>query len=73
MGEHATTPAESAHDKSDERDELRTIAFRMREIQRLLRARVVQENRRLEAEGLEPVTDSEFSLATEEPGAHVRE
>lgn len=46
--------------RSNERDELRTIAFRLREIQRLLGARVEQENRRLEAEGVEPVTDHGF-------------
>ena len=40
--------------------ELRTIAFRMRELQRLLGMRVEQENRRLEAEGLEPVTRPRF-------------
>lgn len=45
---------------SDERDELRTISFRLREIQRLLGARVTQENRRLEAAGIEPVTDHDF-------------
>lgn len=45
---------------SDERDELRTVAFRLREIQRLLGARVEQENRRLAAEGLEPVTHHRF-------------
>lgn len=43
-----------------ERDELRTMAFRMREIQRLLSMRVEQENRRLEAEGIEPVDGQEF-------------
>ena len=45
---------------SNEREELRTIAFRLREIQRLLGARVEQENRRLAAEGIEPVTDHGF-------------
>lgn len=47
--------------RTDERDELRTLAFRMREIQRLLAMRVEQENRRLESEGLEPVTEAAFS------------
>lgn len=42
--------------ESDTRDELRTIGFRLREIQRLLGARVEQENRRLEAAGLDPVS-----------------
>ncbi len=46
--------------ETSERDELRTIAFRMREIQRLLSARVEQENRRLEAEGIEPVHTARF-------------
>lgn len=45
----------SQHRESSERDELRTMAFRMREIQRLLSVRVEQENRRLEADGIEPV------------------
>lgn len=45
---------------SNERDELRTIGFRLREIQRLLGARVEQENRRLEADGIDPVTDHGF-------------
>ena len=40
-------------------EELRTIGFRLREIQRLLAVRVEQENRWLEAEGLEPMTDSD--------------
>ncbi|MFB6186853.1 MAG: hypothetical protein ABEI86_08315 [Halobacteriaceae archaeon] len=43
-----------------QRDELRTISFRMREIQRLLSIRVEQENRKLEAEGIEPVTEDKF-------------
>lgn len=46
--------------ETSERDELRTIAFRIREIQRLLSARVEQENRRLEAEGIEPVSNAGF-------------
>jgi len=57
--------SETAHDgarenRSDDSDELRTIGFRMREIQRMLAARVEQENRRLEADGLEPVEDPRF-------------
>lgn len=39
---------------------LETMAARMREIQRLIGMRVEQENRRLEAEGLEPVTRPRF-------------
>jgi len=42
------------------REELRTIAFRLREIQRLMAMRTEQENRRLEAEGHEPVTDPDL-------------
>lgn len=38
-------------------DELRTVGFRLREIQRLLSMRVEQENRRLEAQGIDPVTE----------------
>jgi hypothetical protein len=44
-------------EKTTTRDEVRTIAFRLREIQRLLSTRVAQENRRLEADGLDPVTE----------------
>ncbi|MFC3958726.1 hypothetical protein [Halovivax cerinus] len=56
------TPSEphSASGASTDRDELRTIAFRMREIQRLLSVRVEQENRRLEADGIDPVTNTRF-------------
>lgn len=39
---------------------LPTIAFRLREIHHLLAIRVEQENQRLEAEALEPVTESRF-------------
>lgn len=46
--------------ETSERDELRTIAFRMREIQRLLSVRVEQENRRLEADGIDPVSTARF-------------
>jgi DNA-binding transcriptional MerR regulator len=38
-------------------DELRTVGFRLREIQRLLSMRVEQENRRLQEEGIDPVTE----------------
>lgn len=51
--------------QSDARDELRTIGFRLREIQRLLGARVAQENRRLEAEGIAPV-EGHQSFSTQE-------
>lgn len=49
---------EPAH--GGESEQLRTIAFRMREIQRLMAVRVEQENRRLEAEGLDPVEGGRF-------------
>ena len=56
MADASTPPtsqdAEPAH--------LRTVAFRMREIQRLLAVRVEQENRRLAADGLEPVAQHRF-------------
>lgn len=45
---------------TSDREEIRTIAFRMREIQRLLSIRVEQENRKLEAEGITPVTNTRF-------------
>lgn len=57
----SATASEANDDPSTTRDELRTISFRLREVQRLLTMRVAQENRRLADEGLEPVTDDEFS------------
>ncbi len=48
---------------TDVEDELRTIGFRLREIQRMLGIRVEQENRRLEEAGIEPVTEAEFFRA----------
>lgn len=56
---------ESPSRTSSARDELRTIAFRLREIQRLIAARVEQEDRRLEADGLEPVGDHRPDAADE--------
>ena len=50
------------HEASSERDELRTIGFRLREIQRLLSMRVEQENRRLESEGIDPVTNTDVHI-----------
>ena len=47
--------ASASGEESGQREELRTIAFRLREIQRLLADRVEQENRRLEAEGFDTV------------------
>lgn len=54
-----SSPGNEASHAADD-DHLRTISFRMREIQRLLAMRVEQENRRLAAEDLEPVTDTRF-------------
>lgn len=56
----ADPAAETETEQGSEAEQMRTVAFRMREIQRLLAARVEQENRRLEAEGLEPVEQSRF-------------
>lgn len=53
MQESDHAPDQAATDA----EELRTIGFRMREIQRLLSMRVEQENRRLEEAGIEPVTE----------------
>ena len=47
-------------DESAPVEQLRTIAFRLRELQRLMSMRVEQENRRLEAEGIDPVTRPRF-------------
>lgn len=41
-------------------EELRTIGFRLRELQRLLSIRVEQENRRLAADGIDQVSESRF-------------
>ncbi|MFB6073651.1 MAG: hypothetical protein ABEJ89_01410 [Haloarculaceae archaeon] len=60
MGEQPAHPDEEQPVRPDQRDELRTMAFRMREIQRLLSVRVEQENRRLEAEGIDRVSVSRF-------------
>lgn len=57
----SSTPGDRTGDvKSDVRNELRTIAFRLREVQRLRGARVVRENRRLDAADLDPGDDHEF-------------
>lgn len=48
------------------REEVRTIAFRLREIQRLLSIRVTQENRRLAANELEPVAKENFPKQTDQ-------
>lgn len=67
-GPHSGGSAASA--QSAQRDQLRTIAFRMREIQRLLAMRVEQENRRLESNGIKAVTDTKFREA---PANHSKE
>lgn len=48
-------PEQRQGQAATEAEEIRTVGFRLREIQRLLSMRVEQENRRLEAEGIEPV------------------
>ncbi|WP_332898801.1 hypothetical protein [Haladaptatus sp. CMSO5] len=60
MNEGGTTGPKSRELRPESNAELRTIGFRLREIQRLLSMRVKQENVRLEAEGLAPVTDAAF-------------
>lgn len=55
----------TAGETTTTREEVRTIAFRLREIQRLLSIRVAQENRRLEADELEPVPLEKFPKQTE--------
>lgn len=56
----------SAEPAEETVDQLRTLGFRMREIQRMLAMRVEQENRRLEAEGLDPVSKPAFHDRSEE-------
>ncbi len=56
----SSEPPEREGMRGDQTDELRAVGFRLREIQRLLAVRVEQENRRLEADGLEPVEQSRF-------------
>lgn len=57
-------PIDESEREASVEDELRTIGFRLREIQRLLSMRVTQENRRLASDGIEPVTEP--SMADEE-------
>lgn len=61
MAERSIPFGDERDKKSSTREELRTVAFRLREIQRLLSMRVEQENRRLEVEGIEPVRDTTFA------------
>lgn len=60
MGDASDHRDSDPSSETSERDELRTMSFRMREIQRLLSVRVEQENRRLEADGIEPVSTASF-------------
>lgn len=60
MSEESQTESRSGKERADQTDEIRTVGFRLREIQRLVAVRVEQENRRLEQEGLEPVTEPRF-------------
>lgn len=60
MAEESQPESSSGKQQADETDELRTIGFRLREIQRLMAIRIEQENERLEAEGLDPVTEPQF-------------
>ena len=73
MSDRPESASEGHPHASSERDELRTIGFRLREIQRLLGARVEQENRRLEADGIEPVTDHGFFHPDAEAGPEASE
>lgn len=65
MVDHPQPPNESSEAAGEGADELRTIAFRLRELQRLLGMRIEQENRRMEAEGLDPVTRPRFLQETD--------
>jgi hypothetical protein len=68
MGRDPSAPsAEDRNRNAGIRNELRTIAFRLREMQRLQSIRLEQENVRLAAEGLEPVTDADFFKRTARP------
>jgi hypothetical protein len=60
MAEEQDTEMVQGRERADEGDELRTIGFRLREIQRLLAVRVEQENRRLESDGIEPIEEPRF-------------
>lgn len=60
MGEQSSHADEEPSGQPHQHENLRTIGFRMREIQRLLSIRVEQENRRLEADGIDRVTDTGF-------------
>lgn len=59
-GHRMPTGERTAADETTTTEQLRTISFRLRELQRLQAMRVEQENRRLEADGIEPVTEARF-------------
>lgn len=59
-GDQIRTGDRTSADETTTAQQLRTISFRLRELQRLQAMRVEQENRRLEAEGIDPVTDADF-------------
>lgn len=65
MGKQSDRAENSETERPDTRDELRTIGFRLRELQRLLSMRVQQENRRLDAEGIDPIRDATFFKQSE--------
>lgn len=74
MSDLPSSPTDAAIEASTvDKDELRTMSFRMREIQRLLSMRVEQENRRLEAEGLDPVRRPRFLKDADATEPHERE
>lgn len=54
------TAERTVADETTTTEQLRAISFRLREIQRLQAIRVEQVNRRLEADGIEPVTEADF-------------
>ncbi|MFC6963964.1 hypothetical protein [Halocatena marina] len=67
MSGNSDQPSERTDDETaTTREEIRTIAFRLREIQRLLSIRVTQENRRLAANELEPVAKENFPKQTDQ-------
>lgn len=59
-GHKMPTGERTSAEETTSAEQLRTISFRLRELQRLQAMRVEQENRRLEAEGIDPVTETDF-------------
>jgi len=67
-------PAEHEEQRPlDASAELRTIAFRLRELQRLASVRVKQENRRLTAANIDPVREGTFLKNHHSPASGNRE